>query len=279
MFKEGSRSSLFVFIMLILIYIFLFIEGTVIGSFLNMLAYRIHKGERFIFGRSYNDYTGEELKAIDLIPVISFIIFKGKDRSSGKKLPLSYPLIELLTGVVCTTMFWFLITNYEIETYIFLITNFFYLTLFFFSLLFFALYDFYYWSLNKITVTLGIVYVVLGVFVSRWTELIFVTTIQDHLLGAAVAGGIIGAVVILVKKSGLTFEDVMLMTMVGLFLGLEKMEIALIIIFSSGALVGLIFSVRKRSFKKQLVQFAPFVFFGTIVTFLFYEEITKIFGL
>ena len=77
-----------------IIELYLFMLGAALGSFCNMLVYRLPRHEG-LGGHSYCDVTGKQLKPIDLIPIISYIIFRGKCRECGGKLPLKYPLIEL----------------------------------------------------------------------------------------------------------------------------------------------------------------------------------------
>ena len=75
-----------------------FILGMVWGSFINMAVYRV-KHELSFSGRSFCDGNKEKLGALDLIPILSFFIFRGKCRHCRKKLPWIYPLIEIITGL------------------------------------------------------------------------------------------------------------------------------------------------------------------------------------
>ena len=70
--------------------------GAVFGSFINCAAWRIAHGENFLKGRSHCAECGHELKALDLIPVLSYVFLKGKCRYCGKKISPRYVLTELL---------------------------------------------------------------------------------------------------------------------------------------------------------------------------------------
>lgn len=86
------------------IYIIIFIFGTVMGSFLNVLAVRISIGESIIYPRSHCHNCQHRLRWYELIPVISYLIQGGKSRCCGCKLPISYLLMEVITGVLyCTS--------------------------------------------------------------------------------------------------------------------------------------------------------------------------------
>lgn len=87
-----------------LIFIYLsflaFVFGAVMGSFLNCAAYRIARGESFVRGRSHCPSCGHVLTAAELIPMLSFIIQKGRCRACGAKLSVRYPLTELLFALL-----------------------------------------------------------------------------------------------------------------------------------------------------------------------------------
>jgi leader peptidase (prepilin peptidase)/N-methyltransferase len=83
-----------------LIALFIFVFGTIIGSFLNVLIYRIPLKLDFVKGRSFCPHCHHELTALDLFPVFSFLFLKGKCRYCGEKISWRYPLIELLTGIL-----------------------------------------------------------------------------------------------------------------------------------------------------------------------------------
>ena len=76
-----------------------FIIGTAVGSFLKVVADR--GGLQYsIKGRSHCDVCKRRLDALDLIPILSYIVSRGKCRSCGAKLSIWYPISELITGLV-----------------------------------------------------------------------------------------------------------------------------------------------------------------------------------
>ena len=80
--------------------ILIFIIGLCIGSFLNVCIYRIASGESIVFPSSHCMKCGIEIKKRDLIPVISYVLLKGKCRNCGDKISIRYPLIELTNGIL-----------------------------------------------------------------------------------------------------------------------------------------------------------------------------------
>ncbi len=75
-----------------------FILGLFIGSFLNVLIYRIPRGESVVWPGSHCAQCGHGLKPLDLVPVVSYLLLRGRCRYCGTKISLRYPLVELLTA-------------------------------------------------------------------------------------------------------------------------------------------------------------------------------------
>lgn len=79
------------------LYILSALGGLVVGSFLNVCIYRLPRGEFFSKNRSFCPNCKAPIKAYDNIPVLSYIILRGKCRSCGQRISPRYPLVELLT--------------------------------------------------------------------------------------------------------------------------------------------------------------------------------------
>ena len=87
------------------IYFMIFIFGTVMGSFLNVVAVRLSKEESIIWPGSHCDSCNHKLKWYENIPIISYLIQKGKCRSCGARIPISSLMIEVISGVLYCTSF------------------------------------------------------------------------------------------------------------------------------------------------------------------------------
>lgn len=85
-------------IMNVTVFVFVFLFGITIGSFLNVCIYRLPKGESLITNNSHCMTCGTEIKRYDLIPVLSWLILRGKCRACGARITPRYMLIEALTG-------------------------------------------------------------------------------------------------------------------------------------------------------------------------------------
>lgn len=87
------------------LYIVIFLYGIVIGSFLNVLIYRIPKKENFVSTRSHCMSCGYQLEWYDLVPLFSWLVLGGKCRKCKTKLSVQYPLVEGLNGVLYLIVF------------------------------------------------------------------------------------------------------------------------------------------------------------------------------
>ena len=83
-----------------LIFVILFLLGACVGSFCNVLIYRIPKGEEFVRTPSHCMTCGHQLKWYELIPIFSWLAQKGKCRGCGVKLSPQYPIVEAVNGAM-----------------------------------------------------------------------------------------------------------------------------------------------------------------------------------
>lgn len=92
--------------MQIFIYIMVFVFGIVLGSFYNVLGYRLPKKESIVFPASHCPNCKHKLKFNDLVPIFSYIFLGGHCRYCKKKISIIYPIIELSTGILFTLSYY-----------------------------------------------------------------------------------------------------------------------------------------------------------------------------
>lgn len=100
-----------------IVYLFVFLYGITIGSFLNVLIYRIPKGISPYKGRSFCPNCKHQLSWHDLIPVFSFIFQRGRCKYCKVQISYRYPIVELLNGIIFVLIL-FVINN---NIYLFLL--------------------------------------------------------------------------------------------------------------------------------------------------------------
>ena len=83
-----------------MLYFCMGVLGAIIGSFINVVSMRLGKGEDFIYGRSCCPHCRHTLRAVDLIPLVSFLCLKGKCRYWKKRISIRYFLVEVLFSLI-----------------------------------------------------------------------------------------------------------------------------------------------------------------------------------
>ncbi len=82
------------------IYIILFVSGSIMGSFFHVVAFRLSNNESLLWPASHCHNCSHRLRWYELIPIVSYIIQKGKSRCCKTRIPSSYLIIELITGIL-----------------------------------------------------------------------------------------------------------------------------------------------------------------------------------
>jgi leader peptidase (prepilin peptidase)/N-methyltransferase len=241
-----------------MIEVILFIFGLFFGSFLGVLSDRLVSGESFIKGRSHCDKCKKELGVLDLIPVLSFLYLSGKCRYCKTKLSISYPLIEILTGVLFFLIYYF----FKNES---LITLFYYFsTLSGFIVIFFS--DLKYGIIpDKIVVPLSILSILYILFIK--SELLLPNLISG--VGAFLFFIIVSyTFFFLTKKESMGGGDIKLSLLLGLFLGFPGIIVSLYLAFLTGAFISIILILwKKKTSLKDSLPFGPFLIMGAVISF------------
>lgn len=228
--------------------IFLFILGTIFGSFANVLIYRIPKGISIISPSSFCPTCKNKIKFYDNIPVISYVILRGKCRSCKSPISILYPLVELMCG------FLFLVP------YLYYGKSFltFKLIVFLYILFVMAVIDlktFYIYDKIMIPgIILGIIFSLFSkhfILSLLWGILAFSFGYVIKFLGKTIF-----------KKEALGEGDPYIFAYIGIFMpGVDL----LFILFSSffiGAVVGILLTILK---KEKYVPLLPFLFCGSFL--------------
>lgn len=243
--------------------LFIFILGTVVGSFLNVVIYRLPKGESIVFPGSHCPHCRHRLFWQDLIPVISYITLLGKCRYCKERISKFYPLVEILTGLLFLFVLIFIpyqslvmLAYYLIMTCIFII-------------IFFT--DLKYGIIPFQVILLGTIATIVNLFITL-SLFVFIT----HLFSAIAAFLIFLSLFLATKGRGMGFGDVILVFLMGLFLGFPEIVFALYIAFLTGAVGSLILIlVGSKKLRHDTIPFGPFLVLGTFIN-LFFGDLIQI---
>lgn len=225
------------------IFILLFLLGLCVGSFCNVLIYRIPKGEEFVKTPSHCMACGHALGWHELVPVVSWLIQGGKCRSCGVKLSWQYPLVEGINGLM------WLVTG--------LIFRGDWLTVGLYCILFSMLLVLSVIDWRTFTIPNGINLVIFLLGAVR-----LVTDLENwplYLTGMVSVSLVFLLLHILTGGNGLGMGDVKLVAAAGLLLGWQKMLLAVLVGSVSGALIH---SVRMRGGEGKKLAFGPYLAAG-----------------
>lgn len=248
-------------------HIFLFfILGLAVGSFLNVLVYRLKDGETLL-GRSYCRHCKHLIRWYDNVPLLSFLVLGGKCRDCKERLSWQYPLLEAATGIgfVLVGRFFFVLEDQStwIETgWLLGIVSLF---------LAIAAYD-----LINMEIPLSLL-----VASALWTGAFLLLTSymeplpkelwwESRLAQGVLGGGVIAlfffALVYASKETWMGWGDVWLGGVAGMIVGLPAALLMLTLSFGFGALFGLgMIAFHKKGMKSQ-IPFAPYLVLGTLLT-------------
>ncbi|MCX6760602.1 MAG: prepilin peptidase [Candidatus Nealsonbacteria bacterium] len=265
-----------------------FILGTMVGSFLNCVIYRIEKEESFLKGRSYCPHCKHSLSWPDLIPVLSFLILKRKCRYCEKLISWQYPLVEISTGIIFVLIFASqlplmgssgLFSNKIIfeEFLVFSSQNWlnlFYLIIISCFLIVVFVYDLKYLLIPDLIIYLAIGTTFLYRFLDIWkfNQLNFQMLINP-LLSAFFASLFFLTLVLISKGKWMGIGDIYLAFLMGLILGWPNILLALMLAFFIGAIIGVGLIAGKKKNLKSEIPFGPFLVLGTFLAIFFGQNI------
>jgi leader peptidase (prepilin peptidase)/N-methyltransferase len=225
----------------------------VVGSFLNVCIHRLPRGESIIFPASHCPQCQHQLAPLDLIPILSFVLLKGRCRYCQAKISVRYPLVELLTGLLFVLAGYFFPLERSLLTLIF--------SLIFISFLLVA--AFIDWSELVIPDVISYSGIVLGLFYNWLTGNIF-----NAILGMALGYGFIWLIArlgrVVFKKEAMGEGDLYLAAFIGAFLGWELMAAAFFLSYLFAGVAAVVFLLLGRVKMGQPVPFGPALAVGAI---------------
>ncbi len=246
--------------------VLLFVFGLLVGSFLSSLTYRYPREEKVSSGRSFCPICKKTIAWHDNIPLLSYIVLKGRCRNCDDKISLRYPLIELSTALSFVFVGWFLVTGNA-----YYIGHFW--TLPYLLFLFTVLIAIFVIDLEHKIIPDSLVY---SIFIATLVVLFITSTpLYPHLLAAFGAATFLLLLHLLTGGRGMGLGDVKFALAGGLILA-NLVIVWMFISFLLGAIVGLLLIVLgKAKFGKE-IPFGPFLIIGLIVAMFFGTTIQNV---
>jgi leader peptidase (prepilin peptidase)/N-methyltransferase len=230
--------------------------GLVVSSFLNVCIDRLPERESIVSPPSHCPACGRRLAPFDLIPLLSFILLRGRCRYCGAPIPRRVLLVESMTGLLFVLL-WY---RYGFSLWLLLAT----LYTCFFIVIFFI-------DLEHHLVLNRVIYPAIVV------ALLFIPFSPGYSAKELLFGGLIGFALLFliafIYPAGMGMGDVKLATFVGLVVGFPSVFVALLFSFVAGGLVGGGLLLTGLKGRKDPIPFAPFLVAGGMVAMLYGKEI------
>jgi len=242
--------------------IFAIIFGTLVGSFLNVVILRLpQEGESIVFPPSHCPKCKEHIRWYDNLPVISFLLLRGKCRFCHQSISWQYPSVELLMGLLSGLLF--ITHGISVEFFVYFI--------FCAALLAIIFIDWYHQIIPDVISLPGIV---LGFILSFVRPEV---TWQESALGLLIGGGLFYAVAagyyLFTRRTGMGGGDIKLLAMIGAFLGWQALPIVIFFSALLGSIVGVGTMVRQKKGGKTVVPYGPFLAVASYLYIFWGQEI------
>lgn len=236
--------------------VIVFIIGACIGSFLNVCIYRLPRGQSVVYKPSHCPGCDQRLKALDLVPLLSYVLLKGRCRYCNEKISVRYPLVELISALlfVAAYQFW----GWQWQTLS--------MWVFFAALISAALIDFRHKIIPDEIVIVGCM---LGL------PLVFLADkLVDGIIGFF-AAGLFFLFLAVGSKGGIGGGDIKLSALMGLYLGCPAIFVAVFSSFLFGGIISILLMALRCKRMKDSVPFGPFMAIGGVVAAFYTDPIIK----
>lgn len=243
-----------------------FVLGLLVGSFLNVVIHRVPRHESVVSPRSACPTCGTEITNRDNVPVVSWLLLRGRCRSCGEAISPRYPLVELLTGVVFALVGARLGADWALPAFL----------VFSAGLIALSAID-----LDTYLLPRKVVYPTL--FATGGLLLLAGVVTRDlRGLAEAAAGGLIAFVIFFAihfaSPKGMGFGDVRLSGVIGMALGwieLPLVGVGLFMAFVLATIVGVSLMVFGGRSRKDKVPFGPFLATGAMLAVLVGQKVLE----
>ncbi|MGL5348866.1 MAG: prepilin peptidase [Peptostreptococcaceae bacterium] len=241
-----------------------FIMGITFGSFFNVCIYRIPEKLSISNPPSHCYNCNTRLKPMDLVPILSWTLLRGKCRYCGQKISSRYALVELLTGILFATVYIYFGYSFTTIYYMFLV-----------SLLIIITFI----DLDHYIIPDGLI--IIGSIVATVVNITpYGVGIKEGLLGALICGGgvllAIYLIELLIKKEAMGGGDIKLYAMLGLFLGIKLGLLVVLLSIYVGAIYGVVLITYSKIKKKEfssMIPFGPFISIAGVISMLYGNQI------
>ena len=242
-----------------------FIFGICIGSFLNVCIYRLPHSKSIVFPPSACPECREPIRLYDNIPILSYILLKGKCRNCKTTISVRYPLVELMAGLFAISVYLkFGVTFEALIIYCFIA-----------SLIIIIYIDIDHWIIPD---SISLPGILIGFATSFFVDRIHYT---DSALGILIGGGTLWLVAfgyqLLMKKEGMGGGDIKLLAMIGAFIGWKGVILTIFLSSVIGTVANVPGMLLSKKFFNYKLPFGPFIAIAAMMDVFFEDEIISLY--
>ncbi len=234
----------------------IFIFGSCIGSFLNVCIYRLPESKSIVRPGSRCPSCGTPIRFYDNIPILSYILLKGKCRHCAAAISFRYPVVEFISGIFAVGIFLKYGIGLEAMIYYAFVA----------ALLVITFIDIDHQIIPDVITLPGI-----PIFFFASFALPQITLVES-ILGILIGGGSLFLVAwlyhLLTRKEGMGGGDIKLLAMMGAVIGWKGVFFTIFVASAIGTVAGLLIILKTRKTMKLAVPFGPFLAIGGIAYIL-----------
>ncbi len=243
--------------------LFAFLFGAMVGSFLNVCIHRLPKEESIVAPRSRCPACQSPIRPWDNIPLLSFVLLRGRCRACGHAISWRYPLVEALTAL----LFVLTVARFGVT-----LKSTFLLT-FLCGLVVVSFIDLDHQIIPNAITLPGIPLGLIGGLLVREPPLL------DRLIGTLAGAGFLYLMLfyggVLYGQEAMGEGDLNLIALVGAFLGWKAVVVTILVACLVGSVLGLGLMALKRLGRRQHIPFGPFLSLGAVVGLLWGDRLVS----
>lgn len=269
-------------------YVFVFIFGAIVGSFLNVVIHRVPNEESIVFPNSACPKCKTAIKAYDNIPILSWLLLRGKCRGCGMPISARYPAVELLNALLYLLVYWQVGLTPILPVYLAFVSAM--VALIFIDAEHMILPNVITYPLLLIALLVRIIFPIVFSEVNYFSDVAFapanyligqppwLVSLFGAIVGAVVGGGSLWLVGAIWKKlrgvDAMGLGDVKMMFGVGALLGWRLAFLSIFLGAFAGALIGIVVIAKQKNKDLQTqIPFGIFLGTGSILSLLFGEQL------
>ncbi|WP_188207302.1 prepilin peptidase [Alkalibacillus aidingensis] len=241
---------------LLFIYLYILVLGLVLGSFYNVVGLRLTKSESIVYPPSHCPKCQKRLRVYELIPVLSYLIQRGRCRQCNEPISPVYPFFEAITGLLFVFAFYRVGFDVELVVAWLLIS----------LLVIITVSD---WHEQIIPDRVLAFFVLVFVIIRLWLPL---DPWYDAYLGAALGFGLL-FVIALISRGGMGGGDIKLFGVLGLVLGIQGVLLTLMLASLIGSFIGIALIAFSKVKRGMPIAFGPFIAIAALVTYFYGDSL------